>query len=234
MQCESSPFHSPGFRAAEKYLRCLAFLAFVPALDLFCTIDSIPSHQVELTDIPRQPCPALCASSGSQLRSRQACRKPTPSALSVFLAEAAIAIWRCPPKFCSPEFTDDPVTTALEIQGVRVQAHQDEKLNSSELLLRAPDAVMEPHVLAVLKRYVKEDGGKPITAVEGLSDSFAGDAANALPAVQLFSFAAGAATKCMVLLVTCWLACCRLCTYGQPGLQMAAADRESLSNSWCC
>ena len=55
--------------------------------------------------------------------------------------------------------------------------HQDEKalkLVKSELFLRAPDAVLEPDVLSVLRKYVREDGGKPKTAVEDLSDNFSG------------------------------------------------------------
>ncbi len=56
-----------------------------------------------------------------------------------------------------------------------LQAEKDEKLNSSEVLLRAPDAVLEPNILAVLRRYVSQDGGKPVTAIEELSDNFVGE-----------------------------------------------------------
>ena len=47
-----------------------------------------------------------------------------------------------------------------------------------------PDAVMEPDVLSVLRTYVREDGGKPKTAVEELSESFVGAPSPALCCLQ--------------------------------------------------
>ncbi|KAK9864357.1 hypothetical protein WJX84_002228 [Apatococcus fuscideae] len=54
------------------------------------------------------------------------------------------------------------------------ETDKEKQLSTSELFLRMPDAVMEPDVLSVLRTYVREDGGKPKTAVEELSESFVG------------------------------------------------------------
>lgn len=47
------------------------------------------------------------------------------------------------------------------------------ELNQLEQVLAAPDAIMEPNILEILKRYMK-DGGNPATAVEMLCDGYAG------------------------------------------------------------
>jgi hypothetical protein len=47
------------------------------------------------------------------------------------------------------------------------------ELNQLETLMRLPDAIMEPGILAVLRRYVS-DGGNPATVVEMLSDNYHG------------------------------------------------------------
>ena len=56
------------------------------------------------------------------------------------------------------------------------------ELSSLEATLRQPDAVLEPGVLAVLRRYVAA-GGHPATVVELLADSYVGHAAAAELAV---------------------------------------------------
>lgn len=48
-----------------------------------------------------------------------------------------------------------------------------EELNQLEQVLGAPDAIMEPSILNVLRRYMS-DGGNPATAVEMLSDNYTG------------------------------------------------------------
>lgn len=48
------------------------------------------------------------------------------------------------------------------------------ELNQLELLLRQPDAVMEPAVLDRLRAYVG-GGGNPRDAVEMLSDNYVGE-----------------------------------------------------------
>lgn len=48
-----------------------------------------------------------------------------------------------------------------------------EELNQLEDFLRQPDAVMEPNILSVLRRYIS-DKGRPADAVEMLCDSYAG------------------------------------------------------------
>ena len=55
-----------------------------------------------------------------------------------------------------------------------MQDQQAQQLNRLELLLNQPDAVMEPGVSELLRQYVRKGGGKPIAAVEALSDSFKG------------------------------------------------------------
>lgn len=47
------------------------------------------------------------------------------------------------------------------------------ELNQLEQFLRQPDAIMEPNILDVLRRYVS-DGGNPATVVEMLSDNYVG------------------------------------------------------------
>jgi hypothetical protein len=47
------------------------------------------------------------------------------------------------------------------------------ELNQLETLMSLPDAIMEPGILAVLRRYVS-DGGNPATVVEMLSDNYHG------------------------------------------------------------
>jgi hypothetical protein len=54
-----------------------------------------------------------------------------------------------------------------------MQGAQVEELNQLEEFLRQPDAVMEPNILSVLRRYIS-DNGKPAEVVEMLSDSYAG------------------------------------------------------------
>lgn len=49
------------------------------------------------------------------------------------------------------------------------------ELNQLEQFLRQPDAIMEPNILDVLRRYVS-DGGNPATVVEMLSDNYVGAA----------------------------------------------------------
>lgn len=54
-----------------------------------------------------------------------------------------------------------------------MQGDQVEELNQLEIFLRQPDAVMEPNILSVLRRYIS-DKGRPADAVEMLCDSYAG------------------------------------------------------------
>ena len=54
-----------------------------------------------------------------------------------------------------------------------MQGQQVAELNQLEQVLGAADAIMEPNILDTLKRYMK-DGGNPATAVEMLSDGYAG------------------------------------------------------------
>ncbi|BDA42837.1 Negative elongation factor D [Coccomyxa sp. Obi] len=54
-----------------------------------------------------------------------------------------------------------------------MQGDQVEELNQLEEFLRQPDAVMEPNILSVLRRYIS-DKGRPADAVEMLCDSYAG------------------------------------------------------------
>ncbi len=54
-----------------------------------------------------------------------------------------------------------------------MQGQQVAELNQLEQVLAAPDAIMEPNILEILKRYMK-DGGNPATAVEMLCDGYAG------------------------------------------------------------
>jgi TH1 protein len=48
------------------------------------------------------------------------------------------------------------------------------ELNQLEAFLRQPDAIMEPRILDVLRRYVS-DGGTPMTVVEFLSENYVGE-----------------------------------------------------------
>lgn len=57
-----------------------------------------------------------------------------------------------------------------------MQRAQVDQLNQLEDFLRQPDAVMEPNILSVLRRYIS-DNGKPAEVVEMLSDSYAGELA---------------------------------------------------------
>ena len=54
-----------------------------------------------------------------------------------------------------------------------MEGKQVEELNQLEQVLGAPDAIMEPSILNVLRRYMS-DGGNPATAVEMLSDNYTG------------------------------------------------------------
>jgi hypothetical protein len=54
-----------------------------------------------------------------------------------------------------------------------MQEERVEELNELEQFLRQEDAVMEPNILSVLRRYIS-DGGNPATVVEMLSDNYAG------------------------------------------------------------
>jgi hypothetical protein len=60
------------------------------------------------------------------------------------------------------------------------QEAPSEALNALELQLRQHDAVMEPNVGELLKEYMKA-GGKPMTAIEDLSDGFLGACCCARP-----------------------------------------------------
>ena len=55
-----------------------------------------------------------------------------------------------------------------------MEGKQVEELNQLEQVLGAPDAIMEPSILNVLRRYMS-DGGNPATAVEMLSDNYTGE-----------------------------------------------------------
>ena len=67
------------------------------------------------------------------------------------------------------------------------------ELNQLEQFLRQPDAIMEPNILDVLRRYVS-DGGNPATVVEMLSDNYVGE--------QSLGPAQTSGLRCQVLQVT--------------------------------
>lgn len=52
-------------------------------------------------------------------------------------------------------------------------AEKIQELNELEQFLRQEDAVMEPNILSVLRRYISDEGN-PATVVEMLSDNYAG------------------------------------------------------------
>jgi TH1 protein len=61
---------------------------------------------------------------------------------------------------------------------------KQQELNQLELFLQQADAIMEPDILSVLRKYVS-DGGNPATVVEMLSDSYHGTFHLSSPAHQL-------------------------------------------------
>lgn len=92
-------------------------------------------------------------------------------------------------------------------------------LNALELYLRQPDAILEPGILDVLRRYVA-DGGKPSSVVELLTEYYTG----AYAAGRCRGLAATQHTyvgnrKPFALMRT-WRG--RLCADGQPGGELDA------------